>query len=95
MRKIIAFIGGFLLLLSTSVFAQVIEKEHTTDVVKVKQEYKNVIGYYTSWEWYKRLGLTAPVHIDFSKYTVINYAYFKPDTLGNLLGTDAWPTLFY
>lgn len=90
MRKIIAFVSIMMMIASASIFAQETEKTHTTDVVKVKQVGKNVIGYYTSWEWYKRQGLASPVNIDFSKYSIINYAYFKPDTLGNLDGMDAW-----
>jgi chitinase len=70
--------------------AQVIEKEHITEELTIKPNYKNVIGYYTTYEWYKRSGLTAPMKMDFSKYTMINYAFFAPDANGDLIGMDAW-----
>jgi hypothetical protein len=49
-------------------------------------ESKTIIGYYASWQWYDRNKLADPVNIDFTKYTRINYAFFQPDTQGNLYG---------
>ncbi len=51
---------------------------------------KTVIGYYTSWQWYDRNKLADPDNVDFAKYTRINYAFFQPDSQGNLYGTDEW-----
>jgi len=51
---------------------------------------KTVIGYYASWQWYDRNKLADPAKIDFSKYDRINYAFFQPDTEGNVYGTDDW-----
>lgn len=90
MRKIIAFVSVVMLIASTSIFAQEIERTHTTETVVVKQNNKNIIAYFTSWNWYKREGLTSPINLDFDKYTIINYAYLYPDSAGNLGGTDAW-----
>lgn len=51
-----------------------------------------IIGYYPSWQMYKRAGLLKPSqdNVDFSRYTILNYSFFQCDTLGNLYGTDAW-----
>ena len=49
-------------------------------------ESKTIIGYYASWQWYDRNKLADPVNIDFTKYTRINFAFFQPDTQGNLYG---------
>jgi GH18 family chitinase len=91
MKKLLATATLFMLLVYSHVMlAQVIEKEHVTEELTIRPNYKNIIGYYTSWEWYKRSGLTSPLQMDFSKYTIINYSFFKPDTAGNLTGSDAW-----
>jgi hypothetical protein len=34
-----------------------------------------------------------PVNVDFAKYTWINYAFFQPDSQGNLYGTEEWANL--
>ncbi len=51
---------------------------------------KEVIGYYPNWQWYDRAKLVRPTTIDYSKYTIINYAFFKPETNGAISSTDAW-----
>lgn len=51
---------------------------------------RQIIGYYCSWQWYDRGGLLAPQNVDYSRYTILNYSFFQPDTLGNLFGTDEW-----
>ncbi len=51
---------------------------------------KEVIGYYPNWQWYDRAKLVRPTTIDYSKYTIINYAFFKPELNGNISSTDAW-----
>ncbi|MEY3398152.1 MAG: hypothetical protein RL220_746, partial [Bacteroidota bacterium] len=51
---------------------------------------REVVGYYPNWQWYDRAQLVKPTTIDYSKYTVINYAFFSPQTNGTLLSTDAW-----
>ncbi|MEY3416895.1 MAG: hypothetical protein RL060_1006 [Bacteroidota bacterium] len=79
-----------LLVSSHFIAAQTIEKEHVTEELTIRPNYKNIIGYYTTWEWYKRSGLTAPLQMDFSKYTIINYSFFKADKEGQLTGSDAW-----
>jgi len=76
--------------LSISAQAQVIDKEKVTQEMIVKPKFKQIIGYFTSWEWYKRAGLAQPANFDFSKYTIINYSFFQTDKEGNLFGTDAW-----
>lgn len=32
----------------------------------------------------------APENLDYSKYTILNYSFFAPDTNGYIWGTDAW-----
>ena len=54
------------------------------------QKCREIIGYYPSWQWYKRSQLMGPENLDYSKYTILNYSFFAPDTNGNLFGTDAW-----
>jgi chitinase len=51
---------------------------------------KEIIGYYPSWQWYKRAQLISPANLDYSRYTILNYSFFAPDKDANLLGTDAW-----
>jgi GH18 family chitinase len=58
--------------------------------VEVVPVCKQIIGYYPSWQMYKRGGLVVPATIDYEKYTILNYSFFAPDTLGYLKGTDAW-----
>ena len=38
-----------------------------------------VIGYYPNWQWYDRGQLVKPTTIQYSKYSIINYAFFKPE----------------
>ena len=54
------------------------------------QPCKQVIGYYPNWQWYDRAKLVNPATINYSKYTVINYAFFAPQDNGSILTTDAW-----
>ena len=54
------------------------------------QPCKQVIGYYPNWQWYDRAHLVNPATINYSKYTVINYAFFAPQDNGSILTTDAW-----
>lgn len=51
---------------------------------------KEVIGYYPNWQWYDRAKLVNPTTIDYSKYTIINYAFFKPEINGSISSTDSW-----
>ena len=54
------------------------------------QPCKQVIGYYPNWQWYDRAHLVNPASINYSKYTVINYAFFAPQDNGSIASTDAW-----
>ena len=54
------------------------------------QNCKEIIGYYPSWQWYNRAQLMGPENLNYTKYTIINYAFFAPDDDGNIWGTDAW-----
>ncbi len=38
------------------------------------QNCKEVVGYYPNWQWYDRSKLVNPATIDYSKYSIINYA---------------------
>jgi GH18 family chitinase len=51
---------------------------------------KEIIGYYPNWQWYDRNKLVKPTTIDYSKYTMINYAFFKPEANGTISATDDW-----
>ncbi|HEY8402603.1 MAG TPA: glycoside hydrolase family 18 protein, partial [Cytophagaceae bacterium] len=37
-----------------------------------------------------RAQLINPATLDYSRYTILNYSFFAPDSVGNLYGTDAW-----
>lgn len=54
------------------------------------QTCKEVVGYYPNWQWYDRNKLVNPASIDYSKYSIINYAFFAPQSDGTIDGTDAW-----
>ena len=54
------------------------------------QPCKEVIGYYPNWQWYDRAKLVNPMTIDYSKYSIINYAFFNPTADGSIVSTDTW-----
>lgn len=54
------------------------------------QPCKEVVAYYPNWQWYDRAQLVNPQTIDYSKYTIINYAFFKPMPDGSIAQTDSW-----
>lgn len=54
------------------------------------QPCKEIVGYYPNWQWYDRAKLVQPNSIAYSKYSVINYCFFKPETSGLISNTDAW-----
>lgn len=56
----------------------------------IAQPCREVVGYYPGWQWYDRSQLVNPTSIDYDQYTIINYAFFAPDTDGNIAGVDAW-----
>jgi len=51
---------------------------------------KEVIAYYPNWQWYNRSKLVKPSTIDYSKYSIINYCFFKPEVTGLISSTDAY-----
>ena len=51
---------------------------------------KRIIGYFAGWQWYDRDKLANPDNMDFTKVQRVNYAFFQPDALGNIYGTDRW-----
>jgi chitinase len=54
------------------------------------QTCKEVIGYYPNWQWYDRAKLVKPTTLNYSKYTIINYSFFKPEVSGLISSTDTW-----
>jgi chitinase len=54
------------------------------------QHDKEIVGYYPNWQWYDRSGLVDPESIMYEKYTVINYAFFRPLADGSIVTVDAW-----
>ncbi len=50
----------------------------------------SIIGYYASWQWYDREKKAAPKNLDFTKWTRVNYAFFRPLDDGTLHVTDDW-----
>lgn len=51
---------------------------------------KEVVGYYPGWQWYDRGKLVNPETIDYSKYSIINYAFLYPNADGSIAITDPW-----
>ena len=51
---------------------------------------KQIVGYYPNWQWYDRSQLVNPEVLLYEKYTVINYAFFRPLADGSIQSTDAW-----
>jgi chitinase len=56
----------------------------------IAQPCRDIIGYYPAWQWYDRNKLVRPATIHYSKYTMINYSFFKPMPDGSIVGTDDW-----
>jgi len=54
------------------------------------QSNKEIVGYYPNWQWYDRAQLVNPEVLFYEKYTVINYAFFRPLSDGSLQSTDSW-----
>jgi chitinase len=52
------------------------------------QPCREVIGYYPSWKFYDRQQLVNPSTIDYSKYTILNYAFFEPKPDGSVVPFD-------
>jgi chitinase len=56
----------------------------------VAQHNKQIVGYYPNWQWYDRGQLVNPETLFYEKYTVINYAFFRPLADGSIESTDSW-----
>ncbi len=54
------------------------------------QEDKTIVGYYPNWQWYDRANLVNPETIQYEKYSIINYAFFSPQSDGSISLTDPW-----
>ncbi|MEK7254579.1 MAG: glycosyl hydrolase family 18 protein [Bacteroidota bacterium] len=52
------------------------------------QPCREVIAYFPSWKWYDRNHLVNPASLDYSKYTIINYAFFRPEWDGSIVPFD-------
>ena len=56
----------------------------------VAQNCYEVVGYYPNWQWYDRNKLVNPNTIDYSKYTILNYAFLVPEADGTISLFDPW-----
>lgn len=56
----------------------------------LSQTCPEIIGYYPNWQWYDRGQLVKPTTLQYSKYSIINYAFFKPELNGSISSTDTW-----
>lgn len=54
------------------------------------QNCKEIVGYYAGWQWYDRNKIFNPQSVDYDKYTIINYSFFRPNPDGSLSITDPW-----
>lgn len=59
-------------------------------MLKAQTPCKEIVGYYPNWQWYDRNKLVNPFTIDYSRYTILEYAFFKPEANGTISNTDAW-----
>lgn len=77
----------FLVLFITGLFSQ----ENPIKInIRPDRHDKQIVAYYPNWQWYRRNQLVNPQTIDYSKYTVINYAFFRPLANGTIQQTDSW-----
>ncbi|MBI5648028.1 MAG: hypothetical protein HY962_13945 [Ignavibacteriae bacterium] len=44
----------------------------------------------TNWSWYARNKLVRPATFPYTRYTMLHYAFFAPQTDGRILLTDPW-----
>ena len=51
---------------------------------------REIVGYYPGWQWYDRNQLVRPTTIDYSQYTILQYAFLPVDADGNLNLFDPW-----
>ena len=54
------------------------------------RQQKQVVAYFPNWSMYRRDFLVNPETIHYEKYTIINYAFFKPLATGHIISTDTW-----
>lgn len=54
----------------------------------ISQPCREVVGYYPAWQFYDRDQLVNPATIDYSKYTTIVYAFYKPNLDGSITAHD-------
>jgi chitinase len=54
------------------------------------QTCKEIVGYYPGWQWYDRNKLVKPSTIDYSKYSILQYAFMNLNAEGHLQITDPW-----
>jgi chitinase len=54
------------------------------------QPCREVVGYYPGWQWYDRNKLVKPSTIDYSRYTILQYAFMNLANDGHLVITDPW-----
>ena len=57
--------------------------------ILLRSQSKEIIGYYFCRKWKERNGLVIPRTIPYKKFTIINYAFFKPLPSGKIVGIDA------
>ena len=79
------FIWALLLVVSGS-FAGFSQDQETQD----EDCKKEIIGYYPNWQQYKRGGMFHQKNLDFSKYTIVEYAFVGLDEDGNVVLVDPW-----
>ncbi len=61
-----------------------------SSITLLAQPCQEVIGYFPSWKWYHRKFLVNPATIDYTKYSIINYAFFQPNADGSIRPFDPY-----
>jgi chitinase len=51
---------------------------------------REVVGYYAGWQWYDRNKLMNPKSVPYKKYSILNYAFFQPQSDGSIKISDPW-----
>ncbi len=97
---LIVLLAGFNLLMAGGIEAQsqisnsgkniVLEAKNQNKKQIHEKIEKQIIGYLPNWSAYRRNRLVNPKTINYSKYTILDYSFFSPDTNGIITSCDAY-----
>jgi len=73
---------------------RVIEHEEMVAMEMAPTAGKQIIGYLPNWAAYRRKRLVNPATINYSRYTILNYSFFYPDSNGIIKSCDDYADRF-